>query len=83
MTAAPAQRLYLRRMDIVERLGLSKATLLRLRKHPDPAVRFPKPTMILNNVPLWAIETIEAYERAQQELSKTRKTVGPQFEGYD
>ena len=75
----PQTTYYLRRSDIADRLRLHTRTFLRLRKHPDPSVRFPAPTMILNHVPLWSIEVVEEYERLQQELSKDRTTVGPEF----
>lgn len=76
---SPQQKQYLRIADIRRRLGgISGQMFWRLRQNPDPKRRFPAPTMILGrNMPLWAIEVVEQYEREQKEYSKARTTVGP------
>lgn len=70
---------YLRRNDIYRRFGITRMTLHRLRHHEDPELRFPEPTMVLMNSPLWSIEAVAQYEQRQIALSKDRKTVGPKF----
>lgn len=55
---------YLRASTIKQRYGFSTATFYRLRHHPNPLKRFPRPAMILGTYPLWAESDLIAYEKA-------------------
>lgn len=57
---------YLRRRDVTKRYDFSTEQFYRLRHHPDPLQRFPRPTMILLGQPLWSLSDLEAYDNARR-----------------
>lgn len=61
---APPPIRYLRGPSVMKRYGFSRKTFYRLRTHPDPLKRFPRPALILGTLPLWRESDLIAYEAA-------------------
>lgn len=57
---------YVRAATIRARFKLSPTQFYKLRNHPNPLKRFPHPTLILGDLPLWSEAVIAAWEAAQQ-----------------
>lgn len=62
----PPSTRYLRGPSIIKRYGFSSRTFHRLRTHPDPLKRFPRPALILGSLPLWRESDLIAYEAAHK-----------------
>lgn len=62
---APQTR-YLRAKSVMKRYDISALKLYRMRTHPDPLKRFPRPTMILGSFPLWSERDLDAYDAAHR-----------------
>jgi hypothetical protein len=60
---------YVRSAMIRLRFQLSSGQFYKLRNHPDPVKRFPHPTLILGDLPLWALDVVDAWEVGQQRLA--------------
>lgn len=63
---------YVRSATIRARYNLSVAHFYRLKNHPDPLKRFPHPTLILGDLPLWSEDTLAAWEAGQRKEAKAR-----------
>jgi predicted DNA-binding transcriptional regulator AlpA len=73
MTTEPYSRpmtQYVRSATIRERYKLSATQFYKLRNHANPLKRFPRPTMILGDMPLWSEDALTAWEAAQKRETK-------------
>ena len=68
---------YMTRKDVLRRFHISSSGLHLFRTHADPDRRFPPPTLIMGQTPLWAIDVVEAFDNRQRELSKERRVRQP------
>jgi hypothetical protein len=64
---------YVRSAGIMARYNLSKTLFYQLRNHPDPLRRFPHPTLILGDRPLWSEDVLAAWEAAQAREEAARQ----------
>lgn len=57
---------YVRSAMIRARYRLTPTQFYKLRNHANPLKRFPRPTLILGDLPLWSEDVITAWEAAQR-----------------
>jgi hypothetical protein len=57
---------YVRATTIQARYGLSPTLFYKLRHLADPLRRFPNPTLILGDTPLWSEDVLTAWDAAQK-----------------
>jgi len=70
---ARPQTQYLRATAIQERYHLSRSQFYRLRHLVNPIKRFPHPTLILGDTPLWSEDVLTAWEAGQRREEEQRE----------
>ena len=64
---------YLRKSEVARRYSLDRHTIERLMLHPDVALRFPSPSLVIGLVQYWSVNDLDRFDAEQEEVSRRRE----------